>query len=409
MLQNLLRMEGLRAFANPMYSRFVAGYAFSSTASWMQRVCFGWLAWDMTQSPFWLGMIAFAEFLPIVLVAPFIGDAIDRYDKKRIIVRFELLPAISMAFLIYLIEFNILNIPMLFLVAFIVGTSMAVSHPAQLAWYPSLLNDRAAIGSAANIYIFSLNVARFLGAGLAGLAISLLGISMAVAMTVAGYLIFAMVLISIPQSDKKTTAASRDGALRGAYNGFQYAMTHPLIGGMLLVIAVTSAGARGIPDLAPAITELALHAPSEWFSILVSATGVGSVLAGLWNFSMKDQSLAMAVRLTVGFALLLAVCSIMIAIVVHFWLAVVLFAVLGFFITVTAVKSQQVIQSLVEDQMRGRINTLYFLTFRGGTAFGALWMGAASTQIGLMATLLLGGLVCLLAWARFRRLYTVKQ
>ena len=188
------------------------------------------------------------------------------------------------------------------------------------------------------------------------------------------------------------------------YDGFRYSLAHPLIGGMLLVIAVTSIGARGVPDLAPAITELALHAPAEWFSMLIAATGVGSVLEGLWNLSMKDQGLALAVRLTIGFALLLAGCTAMIGLAGEFWIAIGLFTALGFSITVTAVKSQQVIQSLVEDSMRGRVNSLYFLTFRGGTAFGALWMGTASTSIGLMATLLLGGLACLVVWARFRNL-----
>lgn len=403
MSQDALRAKGLKALSSPLYCRFVGGYAFSSTASWIQRVCFGWLAWDMTHSPFWLGMIAFAEFLPILLVSPLVGDAIDRYDKKHIILSFEILPAAALTLLIALISQDLLNIPLLFLIAFVVGTSMAISHPAQLAWYPTLLVDRTVIGSAANIYILSLNIARFLGAGVAGLVISLYGISLAVGMAVAGYLIFATVLACIPQLDKRTSARG-GGALRGVYDGFRYSLAHPLIGGMLLVIAVTSIGARGVPDLAPAITELALHAPAEWFSMLIAATGVGSVLAGLWNLSMKDQGLALAVRLTIGFALLLAGCTAMIGLAGEFWIAIGLFTALGFSITVTAVKSQQVIQSLVEDSMRGRVNSLYFLTFRGGTAFGALWMGTASTSIGLMATLLLGGLACLVVWARFRNL-----
>jgi len=394
----LTQTEGFRALASLSYRRFVAGYAFSSTASWMQRVCFGFLVWEMTHSTFWLGVISFAEFLPILLVSPLIGDAIDRRDKKNIIFWFEVLPAMAMLLLLLLLLLGALTLPLLFVIAFVLGTSMAVSHPAQLAWYPTLLKDRSHIGSAANIYILSLNLARFLGAGLAGAVISFFGIEAAVALTAVGYLIFVVVLTTIPQLDKIPVQTRRGNALSGAVAGMRYAASRRVLGMTLLIIAITSAGARGIPELAPALTERQLGLAAEWFSVLIAATGLGSVIAGCWNLAARDQSMRTAIRQTVIFSLALAPCAVGIAFAETLWLAMLLFTALGFAITVTAVKSQQVIQSLVDDSMRGRVNTLYFLSFRGGTAFGALWMGTASSVIGLSMTLVIGGLLCAGAW-----------
>lgn len=405
MIKKLEDIEGLKALTSKLYRKFAFGYAFSSTASWMQRVCFGWLAWELTQSTFWLGMVAFAEFLPVLLVSPLVGDAIDRFDKRRIIMASELLPALALTLLIGLLNLEILTMPLLFFVAFVVGTSMAISHPAQLAWYPMLLRDRTHISSAANIYILSLNIARFAGAGLAGLTISLYGISAAVALTVAGYLIFFFMLKSIPHTDLATHQQSRGSAWKGAVDGLQYVMTHPLLGPMLMLIAITSAGARGIPDLAPALTELQYDMHSEWFSILIAATGLGSVLAGIWNLLSRDHSLETAVRLTVTFSMLIALCAMLLSVIDNFWLSIGLFITLGYAITITAVKSQQVIQSTTDDSMRGRVNAFYFLIFRGGTAFGALWMGVAASSVGLLITLLLGGVACFAASVRYRKLW----
>jgi len=370
----------------------------------MQRVCFSWLAWEMTQSTFWLGAIAVAEFLPILLVSPLIGSAIDQYDKRRMIVTFEILPASMLALMLVLIQLQTLNIFLLFIIALIVGTSMAISHPAQLAWYPTLLDKRNHISSAANIYILSLNLARFAGAGLAGSIILYSGVSAALLMTIVGYLTFSIALMTISQRDVVPTKAHANGVLYNTRAGLKYAFAHPIIGATLVLITVTSIGGRGIPNLAPAITELQLDKQADWFAFLMAASGLGAVFAGLWKIACRDESLDSAVTQTVSFSLLMAVCAAALAFTNSFSLALVFFFALGFSITVTAVKSQQVIQSTVDDSVRGRVNALYFLTFRGGTAFGAFWMGSVAAVIGLSATLLLGAAACMLIWARYRRL-----
>lgn len=398
MFTRIIEAKGFLALVSLHYRKFVVGYVFSSSASWMQRVCFGFLVWEMTHSSFWLGAIAFTEFLPILLVSPLIGNAIDKHDKKNIIILFESAAALAMLLLLALLILDALSLPLLFIIAFVVGTSMAVSHPAQLAWYPILLQDRSHIGSAANIYILSLNLARFVGAGTAGGLISLFGIETAVALTILGYLIFAVVLTTIPQLDKAPDNPNRAHALRGAVMGIRYAASQRILGMILLVIAITSIGARGIPELAPALTELQLGLETEWFSILIAVTGLGSIISGCWILAARDQSERTAVRLTVLFGLVMSFCAVGIAFSEKLVVTMLLFTALGFSITITAVKSQQVIQSLVDDEMRGRVNALYFLSFRGGTALGAFWMGMTSSALGLSATLVIGGLLCAGAW-----------
>lgn len=392
------QVEGLLALSSPLFNRFLVGYAFSSTSSWMQRVCFAFLAWEMTQSTFWLGIISFAEFLPILLFSPFVGDAIDRLNKKKIILLFEILPALIMLLLLVLLISGNLNLTLLIAIAFIVGTSMAISHPAQLAWYPTLLKKAEHIGSGANIYILSLNLSRFLGAALVGAVIAFSGIEMAVGLTAIGYLIFVFFLLSIADKDVLPKKDKRNSAIRGALDGWRYLQERKVLGGVLIAIALTSAGARGLPELAPAISELKLDQSAEVFSLLISFTGLGSVLAGIWNFTARDNSVETAIRQTISFSFVLAICVALLAFVQSLIWALALFALLGFAITVTAVRSQQVIQTLVSDDMRGRVNSLYFLTFRGGTAFGALWMGIASSVIGLTLTTILGAIICIIAW-----------
>jgi len=386
---------GLAALASRDYRKFAGGYAVSSLGTWMRHVAFGWLAWSLTQSPFWLGTVAFAEFLPILLVTPFLGSFLDRVSRKKVVIATEVASLGLCAVLLVLVVADRLTIASLLGVAFAAGAAVAIGHPAQLSWYPALLRDRAHIASAANIYILSFNIARFVGAALAGIVIARVGIEAAVGLVLLGHAAFTLILALISAPPGTTPPAGRESFAAAAAGGYRYAASEPVIAGMLLVIALTAIGGRGIPDLAPAIAELRLDVNVEWFTALVSATGFGSIAAGVWKLASSSRTIDRAIAQTRLFSYGMAASAAALALSTGLVPAAAACVALGFSITVTAVDSQMVIQSTVTEAFRGRVNAIYFLTFRGGTALGAFLMGLSASRMGLVATLFAGGALCL--------------
>lgn len=394
---------GLSALANPAYRRFATGYAAASLGTWMRQVSVGYLVWSLTGSPFWLGAVALAEFLPILLLTPTLGVLLERLSRKAIVIAAELTVLAVCGLLLVLTVIDAVSVPVLLVLALVAGTAVAIGHPAQLAWYPALLSGPGDIGSAANLYILTYNVARFLGAGIAGAAIAQAGVETALALILIGQAVFVGLLWPLPDGPRAPTGDRQSGYWRATGDGYRYALAQPIIGGMLVLIGLTSIGGRGIPDLAPAIAEMRLAVDATWFSALVSATGMGSILAGMWRLGQPPASVDRAVTLTRRFAIGMAISALALAMADGLVPALLACVALGFSITVTAVESQLVIQTTVAEGYRGRVNALYFLTFRGGTALGAFAMGVAATQIGLIATLAAGAGLCLVALALTRR------
>lgn len=395
-------LTGLRqipkTLAQPNYGIYVAGNSISLIGSWMQRVGVGWLAWELSHSGAVLGLVAFADLFPTLLIGPFGGALADRLDRRRLLMIGQ---SLNMALSFLLFAFTatgLMTVPLLVLIIAVNGAVIGINQPARLSLISGLVS-REHLPTAVAINSLVFNGARFIGPALAGLAILQLGIA---AVFLLNALSFTSFLIALWHLDLPARKASADGArpasmLQAIGEGLSYVTGHAGIGPILALHAILAVTARPFVELLPGFAGEVFSRGAGGLAVLSSAIGLGAIGAGLFLAQRgPEQDLA---RLALLAALLSALSTLAFALSPHFWMAVMAAAVGGFALVTAGVGTQTLLQTSVDEAVRGRVLSLFGLVFRSGPAIGALVMGLASEVAGLRWPLIVGAILGAAAWA----------
>ena len=173
---------------NANFATYSAGSAVSLIGMWMQRIAIGWLTWQLTKSGLWLGIVAFADFFPVLLIGPFAGAAADRWDRLRVIKTSQTISLLQATLLFELTASGYINIGLLVALSAFQGVVVAFNQPARLAFVPSLVSQ-ADLASAVAINAVIFNLARFIGPMFAGVAIVWFGVEAAFAANALSYIV----------------------------------------------------------------------------------------------------------------------------------------------------------------------------------------------------------------------------
>src|SRR5579863_3640642 len=361
-------------FKNTTYGIYAAGNAISLVGTWMQRISVSWLTWEMTHSGFWLGVMAFADFFPGLVVGPLAGAFADRTDQLAVVKSSQVVSLLQALVLFALTAADLLNIWGLVALTTFQGAVVAFNQPARLALVPSLVAE-SDLGSAVAINSVIFNVARFIGPMVAGLVIVWSGVAASFAANAASYVVFLVALWWVRIEDTAAKAPRRRKFATDFKDGIRYTATHPAIGSLLLLLTAIGIGGRPLNQLLPAFAAQIFHLGAGAFSILASATGAGAILGGLW-LGHRSGSLDLVV-VAVTASLGGAAAAIGVSATATLWIAVPCVAVFGFCLSSAGIAIQTIIQLSSDRAMRGRVMGLYGLIFRGAPSLGALAAGAA--------------------------------
>src|SRR6185295_4658214 len=295
----------------------------------MERIAAGWLAWQLTESGFWLGVVAFADFFPVVLIAPIAGAAADRWDRLRVVKVSQAIMLVQATALCALTASGHITIGLLVALTAIHGVIAAFNQPARLALVPSLV-PHADVGTAVAVNSVLFNLARFIGPIFAGLAIVWSGVATAFGANALSYVVFLIALARIrivPGEDDAAPAAPRS-FFADITDGIRYTATHPGIGSLFVLLIAIGVGGRPLTELLPGFADEVFHAGAGGLSILASSVGAGAILGGLWLGHRAHVADLVAVTLatTIG----QAVSAIAIIATDRLWLAVPAVVVYGF-------------------------------------------------------------------------------
>lgn len=386
----------LRALKNPNYGIYTAGSSVSLIGTWMQRVATGWLAWELTHSGTWLGIIAFADLFPTVVIGPFAGAAADRFDRLRVTKISQTL-AMGQAILLFVLTVTgAITIWWLLALSAFLGVVVAFNQPARLAMVPSLV-PREDLPAAIAINSVVFNTARFIGPAAAGAIIVAADVAWAFFANAVTFTWFLYALSRIRLTGPTETRRSDRNLLGDLADGLRYAATHAGIAPVLFLLLVVCIGARPVIELLPGFADRVFAAGAEGLAILTSAIGAGAVAGGLWLAGRKEPRGLTRIALisTLGLAAVTA----LFAATDSLWVAVPALVASGAFMVGAGIGAQTLLQFSVDGAMRGRVMSLYGLIFRGGPALGALAMGAASEFAGLQLPVLIGAAIVVGAWA----------
>jgi MFS family permease len=389
-----------RALAHRNFGIYVAGNSVSLIGTWMQRIGVGWLAWELSHSGAVVGLVAFADLFPGVLIGPFGGALADRVDRLRVIKIAQSLTMLQALALFVLTASGVITVPLLVALVLFQGVVIGFNQPARLALIPDLVPRRdLATAVAINSIVF--NTARFIGPALAGVTIVALDVSAVFALNALSFLAF---LFALSRLRLEPSAAPKPGrSMLGAIaDGLQYALRHPAIGPILLLQAVLAVCARPFVELLPAFAAEVFGRGAPGLAALSSTIGIGAIAGGLWLAQRPGQ--AGLPGIVLGTSVMVALTTLAFALCPWFWPAVACVALAGGAMAVAGAGTQTLLQTAVDEAMRGRVLSLFGLIFRGGPALGALAMGAASEALGLQAPLTAGALIglaaALMLWRR---------
>ena len=394
-----------RAFQNRNYRLFATGNGFSQVGYWIQRVAQGWLAWQLTHSGTWLGLVAAADLIPNVVVSPFAGALADRVDRIKLI-RLTQLVAIAQAWVLAILSFSdLITIEELFFLIFALGFVNAFNQPARLALIPSLV-DTATLPSAVAINSLLFNVARFIGPAIAGVVIAESGVGLAFVLNACSYVAFSLMLARVRIPVEKL--APQRHFFRQSFEGYVYAVRHPGIGQMMILFSVTTIGIRGYNELFPGFTDNVFQRGAQGLAWLTATMGLGAMVGGVWM--LRRGGIKGLTGLAINHTMFMSVAVLAFALTANYWFALVTIFFGGFAMTVSGISAQTLVQTAVAPVMRGRVMAFYGMIFRAGPALGALISGWLATRMGFRLPVAAGALACILAWVWARvRIDAIRQ
>jgi MFS family permease len=382
-----------RVLRNRDFAIYLAGNTCSLHGTWIQRVASGWLAWELSHSAFWVGLVALATFLPLLILGPVFGVLADQFDRKRAAIAVNAAQICFAGALFAVTLAGWMSIELLCVLSLLVGAAQSAYQPIRMLLVNEIV-QREDLARAVAINATAFNVSRFLGPALAGIIIARTDVAFAFAVNALSFvaLMLALSLIRLRTSKVRRSASS---ILADLSSGIRYAMAHSTIREQLLITASTSLFGRGVLELLPVFADQVFKRGSNGLAMLTSSAGAGAIVASvlLSRWAGTETLRVLTVVGSVGTGALLLVLGASEIYVI----GIVTVAALAFTLTLTGIGSQALLQSQVTDEFRGRIVSLWGIVALAAPAIGAVGIGAVSHFFGMQATTLAMGAISLLS------------
>ena len=378
------------ALSNRNFLIYLCGSTVSLHGLWIYRVALGWYAWQLTGSELWVGIVAFTQFAPAVFFGPLFGVLADRFDRRKASILINTGSVLNMLQLSSLTFLGHVDITVLAATSLIQGVLDGAHTPVRMSLVPSIVSRKQLQSAIASASI-SFNVSRFVGPAIAGFIIANWGVGTAFAVNSVSYLaiVGAVMLIKVNPRAKKSKVAGDVWA--ELMDGVRYTLSHPTIRSLLMTIAMASVLGRGALEMLPAFADAVFDGGASALAILTSSVGAGSIATGLVLARNTAWLNANVIRIAVIVAGLLII---VFGANDQFWVAIPTIVLLGVSLSLVGVGSQILIQTLVDDDVRGRVSSLWGMIAFGGTAFGSLIVGSAAAAFGLQLIVMIAGSLC---------------
>ncbi len=384
----------LPVLGNPLFRRYVFGNGISLLGAWVQRVGIGWLTWELTQSGFWLGAIAFADLFPALIVGPFAGVWADRYDRRNILLRNQLVSGLIATLIFVLVFIDAMNIYLLFTLSLGLGITSSIALPARLALVPMLVKSEDVPAAVAlNSVLF--NTARFVGPMIAASLIAWSDVSLTFLVNGLTYGIMALVMYSIPTGLHAVKTVSDSHILTDIWEGVRYAGGHPVIRAIILIILAVAMFSKPIAELLPGFADGVFGRGAIGLALMTQAMGIGALLGGIC-LAQFNSTARLPIIALVGF-LACGITGCLFGLSDNFYLSLVILLFMGMAVSLTGICTQTLIQHTVKEEVRGRVMSLWGLIFRGAPAVGVIIMGALSELSSLGVVVAAASLLCIAA------------
>ncbi len=383
----------LRALNSRNYRLFFAGQAISLIGTWMTQIATVWLVYHLTNSAWWLGVVGFSSQIPSFVISPFGGIIVDRWNRHRILIITQILAMLQSLALAILAMTGIIHISHIILLSIIQGLITAVDSPARQAFVTEMVERKEDLGNAIALNSSMFNGARLVGPAIAGLLIASVGAGVCFLIDGLSYLAVIASLLAMKLKPRKIPEQTTDVWQR-LKEGFIYAFGFPPIRAILLLLALFSFMGMPYTVLIPIFATQILQGGPETLGFLMAAVGVGA-LSGAIYLSSRQSVLGLGKIIAFSPAVL-GLALIIFSQSRSLWLSLLTMLFVGCGSILQIASSNTILQTIVEEDKRGRLMSWYTMAFLGILPFGNLAAGALANQIGAPNTVMIGGIFCIL-------------
>lgn len=390
----------LRALRHRNFRLFTTGQSISLIGSWIQQVAMGWLVYRLTSSAFLLGLVAFSTQGPTFILAPFAGVLADRADRHRVILVAQSLMMLQAVVLAALVLSGSVAYWHVLLLSAFYGCASAFDIPARQSFLLEMVEDRADLPNAIALNSSMFNAARLVGPAIAGVLIARFGEAVAFVVNALTYIAVIGALLAMNIRPRRIRAATAN-VLATLREGFRYAFGFLPIRAVLALVSAIALFGVPFTVLMPVFAVSVLHGDARTLGLLMSAVGSGALAGAL--FLAARPSVRGLSRVITSAAALFGAALIGFAFSRSLLVAVPLLALVGFGMMVQMAASNTFLQTVVDDDKRGRVISIYTMAYIGVAPFGSLLSGAVAERIGAPVTIACGGAICLLGAGLFAR------
>jgi MFS family permease len=396
-----------RALRHRNFRLFFGGQTVSLVGTWMTRVATSWLVYRLTKSPLLLGTVGFAGQIPTFLLAPLAGVIVDRIDRRKVLMWTQTLAMVQSLVLAWLTLSHRINITEVLILSAMQGVINAFDMPGRQSFMIRMVEDRADLSNAIAINSSMVNVARLLGPSLAGLLIAATNEGWCFLVDGVSYIavIASLLLMRISHEQMQHAGTTMVEQLR---QGWIYVAESVPIRSILLLFALLSLMGWPFMVLMPVFAAQVLHGGPHTLGFLMGAVGVGSLVSVLALVVRK--SVRGLLKIIPIAAAVFGAGLICFGMSKNLWLSMPMMLVTGFGMTQGLTASNTILQTLVDEKMRGRVMSYYTMAFVGMAPFGSLLAGALAHAIGAPRTVIVSGIACILGslwfWSRMRAIRT---
>ncbi|MGD1152680.1 MAG: MFS transporter [Syntrophales bacterium] len=383
----------LRALHHRNYRLFFGGQSISLVGTWMQQIAMSWLVYRLTNSALLLGLVSFSSQIPVFLFASIAGVYADRWNRHRMLVATQTLSMIQALTLAFLALTGTIHVWQIIALSIFIGVINAFDMPTRQSFIVQIVDKAEDLGNAIALNSFMFNGARLIGPAIAGILIGFLGEGICFLINGLSYVGIIIALLAIKvQKRKKAAHASR--LWQDLKEGYSYAFGFAPIRYILLQLGLMSFMGMSYAVLMPVFAKDILHGGPHTLGFLMAASGIGALTGSVYLASRQT---------ILGLGRLIAYASVIFGMgIIAFSLSKILIVSLsmmfltGFGMIVQIASSNTILQSIVEEDKRGRLMSIYTTAIIGMAPIGNLFAGALASWIGAPNTLILSGLSCII-------------
>lgn len=379
-----------RSFSSRNYRLFFTGQLISLSGTWIQIIATSWLVYRLTNSAFTLGLVTFLSQVPSFFFAPFAGVYVDRWNKHKALIFTQFVSMLQASTLAALTLTGNIKIWHIMLLSIVLGLTNAFDMPIRQSFVIEMIENREDLGNAIALNSSLVNLTRLIGPAIAGILVAKFGEGICFMINAITFIavIVALLFMRIKIIKSEHTHMHAFVELK---EGFRYTFGFPPLRDTLVLLAVLSFATMQYTVLMPIFAKDILKGGSDTLGFLMASTGIGALIGAIYLASRKTV-LGLG-RLMAAAAFLFGFTIIIFAFSENFVLSMILlFFAGGGFITVIAT-SNTILQTITDDDKRGRVMSFYTMAFMGMAPFGSLAAGAVAQRIGGPLTIMISGII----------------